>query len=133
MANGNDVTITRSYIDNFSVKEFTKDELIKKYFPDIDASLRSVGMIGFTTEQVSNISEDLFNTATVLFRETFPNRAQIPESIYSHAAIFQLSNIFTSAAACNFILVLEEDAIIKNMENSYDKDTGLYTFYIDTM
>ena len=131
MANGNDVTITRSYIDNFSVKEFTKDELIEKYFPDIDASLRSVGMIGFTTEQVSNISEDLFNTATVLFRETFPNRAQIPESIYSHAAIFQLSNIFTSAAACNFILVLEEDAIIKNMENSYDKDTGLYTFYID--
>ena len=131
MANGNDVTITRSYIDNFSVKQFTKDELIEKYFPDIDASLRSVGMIGFTTEQVSNISEDLFNTATVLFRETFPNRAQIPESIYSHAAIFQLSNIFTSASACNFILVLEEDAIIKNMENSYDKDTGLYTFYID--
>lgn len=131
MANSNDVTITRSYIDNFSVKQFTKDELIEKYFPDIDASLRSVGMIGFTTEQVSNISEDLFNTATVLFRETFPNRAQIPESIYSHAAIFQLSNIFTSASACNFILVLEEDAIIKNMENSYDKDTGLYTFYID--
>lgn len=127
----NDTTIDRSYVDNFSVKEFTKENLIDKYFPDIDVSLRTVGMVGFTTEQVSNISEDIFNTATVLFRETFPNRAQIPESIYSHAAIFQLSNVFSSAASCKFLLVLEEDAIIENMADSFDKDTGIYTFYID--
>ena len=113
MANDNNrVIIDRSYIDNFSVKKFTEENLIDKYFPDIDVSLRTVGMVGFTTEQVSNISEDLFNTATVLFRETFPNRAQIPESLYSHAAIFQLSNAFSSAASCNFLLVLEEEAIL---------------------
>lgn len=132
MANDNNrVIIDRSYIDNFSVKKFTEENLIDKYFPDIDVSLRTVGMVGFTTEQVSNISEDLFNTATVLFRETFPNRAQIPESLYSHAAIFQLSNAFSSAASCNFLLVLEEEAIVKNMINNYDKNTGIYSFYID--
>jgi hypothetical protein len=131
---GNDknrIVIDRSYIDNFSVKKFTEENLIDKYFSNIDVSLRSVGMVGFTTEQISNISEDLFNTATVLFRETFPNRAQIPESLYSHAAIFQLSNAFSSAASCNFLVVLEEEAIIKNMINNYDKETGIYSFFID--
>ena len=126
--------VDRNYIDNFSVKKYTIENLVPKYFPDIDASYRHVGMIGFTTEQISNISEDLFNTATVLFRETFPNRAQIPESIYSHAAIFQLSDVFSTAASCNFLLVLEEKAILKNIFNdptSKDKDTGIYKFIID--
>lgn len=127
----NPVTINRDYIDNFSVKEFAQKNLVEKYFSEIDPSLRSVGMIGYTTELMSNISEDTFNTGSVLFREGFPNRAQIPESIYSHAAIFQLSNIFSRAASCKFLLVLDENAIIKNMINDYDKDTGIYHFYID--
>ena len=131
MASNNQVIIDRDYSDNFSIKEFAKDTLVAKYFPDIDVSLRSVGTIGFTTEQISNISEDAFNTASVLFRETFPNRAQIPESIYSHAAIFQLSNVFSKAASCNFLLVMEEESIVTNMQDSYDKDTGIYYFYID--
>lgn len=123
--------IDRDYIDNFSIKEFAKDELVAKYFESIDPSLRTVGTLGYTTEMLSNISEDAFNTGSVLFRETFPNRAEIPESIYSHAAIFQLSNVFSTAANCKFLLVLEEGAIIKNMINDYDKDTGIYHFYID--
>ena len=39
----------------------------KEYFEDIDPSRRTVGMIGFTTERVTNIAEDAFNTGTVLF------------------------------------------------------------------
>ena len=89
--------IERSYIDNYAIKEFVQNDLVPKYFPDIDVSLRTVGMIGLTTEMISNVSEDGFNATSVLFRETFPNRAEMPESIYSHAAIFQLSNIFSSA------------------------------------
>lgn len=124
-------TVDRSYRDNFSIKKYTEDNLVPKYFSEIDPSLRTVGMIAFTTEQISNIAEDVFNSGTVLFRETFPNRAQIPESIYSHAAIFQISNIFSKAASCNFLLVMEEEAIIKNMQDAYNKDTGIYYFYID--
>ncbi len=40
--------------------------------------------------------------------ESFPNRAEIEESIYSHAAIFQLDDILSEAASCKFILVLEK-------------------------
>lgn len=121
--------IDRSYIDNYAIKEFVKDELIPKYFPDIDISLRNVGMVGMTTELISNIAEDSFNATSVLFRESFPNRAEIPESIYSHAAIFQLSNIFSKASACSFLLVIEESSIVNNM--TYDNVSGMYYFYLD--
>ena len=130
MANKNN--INRDYIDNYAVKEFVTNELADKYFEDIDLDLRNVGMFGYTTELISNISEDTFNTASVLFRESFPNRAEIEESIYSHAAIFQLDDVLSKAASCKFILVLEEAAIIKNMKastNPGNRNTSY--FYID--
>lgn len=125
----NEPIVERDYVDNFSVKEYVTDGLMGKYFEDIDVNLRNVGMFGYTTEIVTNTSEDAFNTGSVLFRECFPNRAQLAESIYSHAAIFQLDDVFSSAASCKFLLVLEEDAILKNMENSNDFSnhyTGTY-------
>lgn len=125
----NSVSIDRSYIDNFSVKDFTVNNLIPKYFPNEDVSDRSVGMIGLTTEQISNISEDVFNTASVLFRESFPNRSEIDESIYSHASLFQLTNIFSTAASCTFLLFIDENAVINNKVKA--DDTNLYYFYID--
>ena len=126
------VNIDRDYVDNYAVKEFVTDGLVDKYFSDIDVNLRTVGMVGYTSEMVSNISEDAFNTGSVLFRESFPNRAQIDESIYSHAAIFQLDDVLSKASACRFLLVLEEDAILKNMEtNKEENNRNMYYFYID--
>ena len=87
--------IERSYIDNYAIKEFVTETLVPKYFPDVDVSRRTIGMVGMVSELISNIAEDSFNATSVLFRESFPNRADIPESIYSHASIFQLSNIFS--------------------------------------
>lgn len=133
--------VTRSYIDNFSVKDFAMNKLIPIYFNDEDVSDRTVGSIGYTTELMSHIAEDAFNVGSVLFRESFPNRAEIPESIYSHAAVFQLSDVLARAASCKFILVMNEDSIIKNMQlvstgvgvygNSDATVGSIYRFYID--
>ena len=130
MARDKKVEIEKSYIDNYSIKEFVTDQLIPKYFPDIDVSLRNIGMVGLTSEFISNISEDSFNTASVLFRESIPNRAELPESIYSHASLFQLSNIFSKASTCSFLIVLEEEGIVKNMQRE-NLDSSMYYFYID--
>ena len=121
--------IDRSYIDNYSIKEFVSETMVPKYFPDIDVSLRTIGTVGMMSELISNIAEDSFNATSVLFREAFPNRAEIPESIYSHAAIFQLSNIFSYASSCSFLIVLEEASIIQNMQ--WDPMTAMYYFYLD--
>lgn len=130
MAN-NKIEIEKSYIDNYSIKDFTVNQLIPKYFPDIDASLRTIGMIGMTSEFISNIAEDSFNTTSVLFRESIPNRAELPESIYSHASIFQLSNIFSKASSCSFLIVLEEESIINNMTQDSNSASSMYYFYLD--
>lgn len=133
----NVATINRDYLDNTAVKQFAEENLVPKYFEDIDVSLRTVGMLGYNTELITNVSEDAFNATSVLFRESFPNRAQLSESIYSHAALFQFSNIFSNAASCRFLLVLEEEAIIQNMTPaSASSITGIsqnneYKFYID--
>lgn len=133
------IVANRSYVDNFSVKEFAENDLMGKYFGEEEVSDRTVGMLGYTTELLSHISEDAFNMGSVLFRESFPNRAEIPESIYSHAAIFQINDVFSKASACRFILVMDESAIIENMELAYNVDAdgqlagnnGIYRFYID--
>ena len=126
---------TREYIDNFSVKDDVINRLIPKYFPEYDINTRTTGMISLVSELAANTTADTFNTGTVYFREQFVNRAQIPESIYSHAAVYQLSDIFSSAAKCSFLLVMEEAPIIENVLSdpitSYDNDSGVYKFYID--
>ena len=109
--------IIREYSDNYAVKDNVVETLIPKFFPDVDTSIRTTGTIGLISEQISNISEDVFNTASVLFREAFANRAQLDESIYSHAAIFQISDVFGTASACKFLVVLEEEAVLENIKD----------------
>ena len=127
---GDQIIIDRDYVDNYAMKKFTENELMGKYFDTNEVSDLSIGMIGLTTEQITNFTEDNFNMASVLIRETFPNRAQIPESIYSHGAIFQITNVFSQAASCSFYLVLMEDDILE-YANFPTGSGGIGYFYID--
>lgn len=124
-----EIIIDRNYVDNFSVKEMVVNTLVPKFYPDTDVSLRTVGTVGMQSELISNISEDAFNTASIYYRESIPNRATLPESIYSHAALFQLSNSFSTAATCRFVVVLDEASIVKNAD--YSSSNGIGYFYID--
>ena len=121
--------ITREYSDNYAVKDHIVNTLIPKFFPDIPVSIRTTGVIGFLSELNSEIGEDVFNTTSVLFREAFANRAQIDESIYSHAAIFQIDEVFATAAVCKFLIVLEEESIINNISTT-NWVNGIGEFFI---
>lgn len=115
----NDTTVqtaVRNYKDIFSFKKFAHDTLVKYYFPDQEVSTLNVGTIGFVTEEIGTGIEDSFFTVSTLIKEMFPNKAQLPESIFSYAAMFQLSNAFSEAAECKFLLVFEEDMIRKTIE-----------------
>ena len=121
------ITINRDYSDNFAIKETVMNTLGTKYFGDVELSALNVGALGFTLEQVSNITEDGFNTASVMLNEAFPNKAIMPESIYSHAAVFQLSNAFTPCGNCSFILLLQQSDILQYGET----DGNNIIYYID--
>ena len=103
--------VTRDYRDIFSYKDAAFNVLGPKYYPNTNLSNLNIGLTGYVLEQMGNISEDSFNTISTLIKEMFPNRAQIPESIYSYAAMFQLSNAFSNAAECKFLLVFEEEVL----------------------
>lgn len=119
--------VSRDYVDNFSVKEMAKNTLVPKYFEGVDVSDLNVGLLGYTTELISDGLEDTFNTVSLLHEEMFANRAKLPSSILSHAAVFQLSNGMATAAVCDFILILNESYVIKNFQNI----NGTMTFFID--
>lgn len=121
------IVVTRDYTDNFAIKENAMETLGKKYFGDVDLAALNVGELGFVLEQIANITEDAFNTSSIMLHEAFPNKAVIPESIYSHAAIFQIDNVFASCGECTFMLLLQQAAI-----KEYGvTDGGKTRFYID--
>ena len=113
-------TVVRDYTDSFSIKDYAFNVLAPKYFPDIEISDLNIGLTGLTMEQIANFTQDAFHTASVLTNEAYPNRAQIPENIYSHAAIFQLDANFASAAKCLFTLWISEEDILKYAEDKGD-------------
>lgn len=121
------IIVERDYSDNFSIKETAMQTLGQKYFEDIDLAGLNVGALGFTLEQIANITEDAFNSASILMNEAFPNKASIPESIYTHAAIFQIDSTFIQCASCSFVMLLQQEEILK-----YGKtENGKTTFFID--
>lgn len=124
------LVVSRDYTDIYAIKDTALKTLAQKYFPDIPLSKLNIGVLGFLLEQVGNITEDSFNTASILMQEAFPNRAIIPESIYSHAAIFQISNAFVKCGKCSFIMKLSADEILENAEiDSTNK--RYHNFFID--
>lgn len=126
-----EINVDKNYIDGYGIKKFVTEGLIDKFFEDVDVDLRTTSMIGYTSEMITNITEDSLNTASVLFREAFPNRAQLDESIYSFAALYQLDDVFSVAAQCKFLLAIEEDSIISNMKMRGINDSNTGYFYID--
>ena len=121
-------TVKRDYTDNFSVKELAKTNLVPKYFEGEEVSDLNIGLLGYTTELISDGLEDTFNTVSTLHDEQFSNRAKLPSSILSHASIFKLSNGIGTASYCDFILILKEEYV----KNNFTVDaSGNNCFYID--
>lgn len=121
-------TYDRDYQDNFSIRELATNKIMPKYFPE-DTTHLTVGLEGMITEYIGTVTEDAFNAGSTLLMETFPTRAQFSSSIYSNASIFQLSNVFSAASSCEFIIILKEEDIRKNFIQT--QNGKFRYFYID--
>lgn len=122
------IVVDRDYTDGYAIKNTALTTLGEKYFGEATLAGLNVGELGFTLEQDANAIEDAMNTASVLINEAFPNKAVIPESIYSHAAIHQLDNSFARAGECTFVLLLQQSDI--HDYGSENSANGTRTFYI---
>jgi hypothetical protein len=127
-----------NYSSIYDIKNFASQVLVPKYFDTDEVGMLNVGLIGYLTELVSTVTEDTFNTVTTMATEILPNTAILPRSIYSHAALFQLSDIFAKPAVMDLILFIAEEDIIENGSRVIDPWSGeltseeLFEFHLDS-
>lgn len=106
----------------FDIKEDLVTSIAPKYFDNVkNMNELNVGLYGYTTEILGNTAKDSYNTVSSLFKEMFITQAELPESIYEHAILFQLSNIFSNPAQVPFTIVISEDAVVQasTVESDY--------------
>lgn len=100
------------------IKETMVNNIAPKYFDDIENLTElNLGVFGYVTEILANTTKDSYGTIANLFKEMFVAEAELPESIYSHASVFQLSNIFANCASVPFTILIAEDALLANGSN----------------
>lgn len=123
------ITLERDYIDTFSIKDFVISDVMPTFFPGLSTSNLTTGTLGILTEYLATITEDSFNTGSSLLSEVFPTRSKMASSIYSNAAIFQLSDMFGEGGRCDFLLLLAEEDVRSNLQEKAGSEYGY--FYID--
>lgn len=99
----------------YDIKDFLSNSVAPTYFEKIaDMNEMNVGLFGYITEILANTINDGYFTVTSLFKEIFPVHAELAESIYNHASIFQIDNLLATAASVPFTIMVAEEALIKN-------------------
>jgi hypothetical protein len=121
-------TNSTDYSSNYSIKDFAINEVAPKFFNMTNTSQINVGLLGYTTELIAHVAEDTFNAVSTYVKEIFPSQAQIPETLYNHAANLQISNLFAAPSQLNMVLFINENDInsLGTVKN------GFYEFVIDS-
>lgn len=119
---------TRDYGSNYSIKDYIKNTIAVNYFDFEDVDSLNIGIFGCLTDIEASSSEDISNIISTFAKEIFPNLAEIPESIYSYAGAYNVTDLFASPGSAGFVLFLSEADIIKNGI----RNGTYYEYYLDS-
>lgn len=107
----------------YDIKEYITQNIAPKYFNKLtNMNDVNVGIFGYITEVLADVTNDTMFSISSLYKEMFPQLAELPESIYNHALLFQLSNVFASPAKVGFQLIIPEEAMLNNGTASSGKN-----------
>ena len=90
------------------------EDIAPKYFNLDDITKLRVGLFGYVNEIESNGLEDSVNMMNILSNEIFPNKAILPNSIYSYAALGDFEDFNAKPAKLSFSLILRKEDLIAN-------------------
>jgi hypothetical protein len=119
----------RKYTSLYDIKDFALNTLGPKYFPEDVIEGYNVGLLGYSLDLMTVTTEDMFNTVPVVINEMFPNLAQMPNSIYNYASLFQEDNLLATPAVMECILLLPMDSLLTYSE--YGSDGTYRKFILD--
>lgn len=124
---------TKNYSSIYNIKDYAINEVAPKYFNMDKVNDLNIGLLGYTTELIANLTEDNFNTVTMYMNEMFPNLAVLPESIYNYALLFQIDGTFATAAGMDMMLFVSEKDIIDNATRlSGTTNDSVFGFVLDS-
>lgn len=126
---------TKSYSSIQKIKEFAMEDLAPKYFNMDSINDLHIGLLGFTTEYLSTIAEDSFNTVLMYMNEMFPHLAVMPETIYNNGTLFQIDGSFASPSSTGIYLFIPENTVLTygvRESTSTSADNAIYNFYLDS-
>ena len=117
----------KKYTSLYDIKDFALNVLGPKYFPEDVIEGYNVGLLGYTLDFMTTTVEDAFNTVPMVVNEMFPNLAQMPNSIYNYASLFQEDSLMAKPSVMDCILLLPMDSLIQYSESGSD---GTYKRFI---
>lgn len=117
--------------DSANIKEYIIENIAKKYIPLRNQSNYRVGIFGHINEMMADAIEDTAVSVKTMYPELFPNKAQLPESIYAYAALAKYDNFNAKPATGKFYLVIYEDELIQALDRT--GEVPRYTIPDDTV
>lgn len=119
----------KKYTSLYDIKNFALNTLGPKYFPEDVIAGYNVGLLGYSLDFMTTTTEDVFNTVPIVANEMFPNLAQMPNSIYNYASLFQEDNLLATPAVMECILLLPMDSLLQH--STYGSDGTYKQFILD--
>ena len=119
----------KKYTSLYDIKDFALNVLGPKYFPEDVIEGYNIGLLGYSLDFMTTTTEDVFNTVPVVANEMFPNLAQMPNTIYNYASLFQEHTLLATPAVMECILLLPLDALLAYSD--YGSDGTYKKFILD--
>lgn len=117
----------KKYTSLYDIKDFALNTLGPKYFPEDVIEGYNVGLLGYSLDFMTTVTEDAFNTVPIAVNEMFPHLAQMPNSIYNYASLFQEDDLMATPAVMECVLLLPMDSLLQYSETGTD---GTYKQFI---
>ena len=117
----------KKYTSLYDIKDYALNTLGPKYFPKDVIEGYNVGLLGYTLDIMTNTTEDIFNTVPIVINEMYPNLAQMPNSIYNYASLFQEDNLLATPAVMECIILLPLDSLLEHSDVGND---GTYRKFV---
>lgn len=124
-----DAVLTEPRFSGYDMADFWLETVAPKYFDMNDTSLNRAGLFGYINEILSHSLESLLNENTILFNEQFFKRAKLPQTIYSNASHYGVTDLGARPARMKFALTINEETLLKKTIHNNNANY----FIIDSM
>lgn len=122
--------ILNNYSDDSKSKQYISDVLMPRVFHDIPLTTLNSGAFSIVSEYMSQALENLAFTSSFYLNESFITKAVLADSIYAHAAIFNIGYSYAIPSVCNFMIELKLEDLRKNAKEN-PENRNIMEFILD--